>query len=140
MEKGEHVTWKKLGEDRSIILDLNSGRYFSLNQTATAIWQRVISNRSLGQIAKEISQSFETDQAEVQIDIQEVAGVLVNKGLLTEMAVDESTGAQNEEPIQTDSYEKPYFKPEIEEHEPIKQVTAGTVSSSCSSGHYWYPC
>ncbi len=138
LEKSAHVTWKKLGEDRSIVLDLNSGRYFSLNKTATAIWQHAISDQPLDQIAEKFSKFFNTDQAAIEKDIQEVTDVFVQKGLLSEMAADQKSNDPNEEPLQTEMSQELYFKPEIQEHEPITQVTAGTSSSSCGS-HYWYP-
>jgi hypothetical protein len=137
--KSEHVTWKKLGEDRSLILDLNSGQYFSLNETATAIWQSVVSNKSHLEIAKDVSERFEIDTVALEGDIQEVVGFFMNKGIVSDKEGVLPTEAGSEKTIHSDFTQKPYIKPEIKEHESIRQVTAATSTGSGGS-HYWYPC
>ena len=138
-EKCEHVTWKVLGDDRVIVLDLNSGQYFGLNETATAIWKLILSSKSLPEITDEILKRFQTDSIDLDKDIQKVVDDLLAKGLVSEKEDVSPSEIVDEEISPSDFKRMPYTKPEVEEHAPIKQVTAGTYSS-CGTTHYWYPC
>jgi hypothetical protein len=137
VRKGEHVTWKALGDNRSILLDLNSGRYFSLNETATAVWQLIVSDNPLTDIGKGLSEKFEENLQDVADDVQEMVGDLISKGLVSETEIPSSAEDKDEQIQQIDFSHIPYTKPQVQEHEPIKQVTAAT-GSSCGS-HYWWP-
>ncbi|GAG35218.1 unnamed protein product, partial [marine sediment metagenome] len=119
--------------------DLNSGQYFGLNETATAIWKLILSNKSLPEITDEIFKRFQTDSTDLDKDIQETVDDLIAKGLVSEKEDVSPSEIVGEEISPADSTRMPYTKPEVEEHAPIKQVTAGTYTS-CGGGHYWYPC
>ena len=140
VEKNDCVTWKKLDDSRSVMLDLDSGRYYTLNQTATAIWELMGVRMPIELVVRRLTQMFDVDAATAARDVEELVGFLTDKGFLrrTRLAVMESaleferTGAEI----------GPYSKPVVEEHEAVQEIAAaGTGSSSYggSGSHYWYP-
>lgn len=82
--KCEHVTWRKLGDDKAVLLDLNSGHYYTLNETATFIWELIISKNSLGEIVRRVSEAFDIGAAPVEEDMNQMLEFLLGKGLLSE--------------------------------------------------------
>ena len=139
--KCEHITWKKIGEDSVILLDLNSGKYFSLNETAAVIWQLILSNQSLDDITDEISKRFDSDLAATKEDIQDIVDNFIANSLISENEKASTSKTDNETTLLPDFSRKPYIKPGVQAHAPITQVTAGSsVYYSGSGTHYWYPC
>lgn len=139
----ENVSWKKLEAGRSILLDLRSGSYYTLNETATLIWEYLTSALPVTDVVQKMAQAFGTGIEAVNSDVLEVVEVLTQKGFLCE------TNPLGEAPesSQIAVPDMTYVKPMIEEHEAVKEVTAGTdygsssgSSSSCGYViHYWYP-
>jgi len=143
-EKSEYVTWKRLEGGRGVLLDLKSGRYYTLNETATMVWDLAATHMPVDRIAEKVSETFRADLAEVEADVRALVDMLSDKGFLQKTALGVVDGAAVCES------EKAYQKPAIEEHEAIKEVTAGSRgascsttsscgSSSCGTVHYWYP-
>jgi hypothetical protein len=133
----EHVSWKKLDAGRSIMLDLRSGHYYTLNETATLAWEYLTHSLSVRDVVQQLAQTFEADAAEIETDVFDLVDDLIQKGFL--IATEASTQMPQANRIAAPGIS--YVRPIIEEHEAVKEVTAGTDSySSCSSGvHYWYP-
>jgi hypothetical protein len=129
-QKSEQVSWKKLEAGKSILLDLRSGHYYTLNETATLIWEYLTSSLPVADVVQEMAQAFDTGVETMNSDVLDVVDVLTQKGFLCE------TDPLSEAP-ESDKIEVPdmaYVKPMIEEHEAVKEVTAGT-----DTAHYWYP-
>ena len=126
----EHVSWKKLEASRSILLDLRSGHYYTLNETATLIWEYLSSTLPVTDAVQKMAQTFDTGIDTMNSDVLELADVLTQKGFLCETE-------PLSEALESDQIAAPditaYIKPIIEEHEAVKEVTAGT------DPHYWYP-
>ena len=133
LKKSEHVTWKALGEGGSMLLDLDSGQYFSLNETATAVWELVIAGWPTRDIVQQIAKGFDVDAEVVQTDVQELILSLREGGLVTEAG--EATAQPEVAPV-TATPSGPYTRPTLEEHELVKQVTTGSWPGDT---HYWWP-
>ncbi len=136
---GEHVTWKAMGDDKSIILDLDSGSYYTLNETATTAWKIIDQGGDIDQVVRTLSGNFTADNASISDDVMTFTKALSHKGLATLIDKESSEETAITPEILGNPLE--YTKPAIEQHEAMQQVTAGTGSSSSSSGggHYWYP-
>jgi len=144
-EKSEYVTWKKLEGNRSILLDLDSGHYYTLNDAATVVWEMAVAGHAADDIARRVRKLFDTDSAPVVDDVHEMLDMLRDKGFLrkTALGVVEPAGPETESETP-----RTYVKPSIEEHEAVKEITASscgssscgttTTTSSCGS-HYWFP-
>ena len=79
--KREHVTWKVL-DDETVLLDLDTGVYFTLNTTGTAVWERLDGHTSLTEIARAISEQFDITIGEAQQDLLELTRALLDEGLV----------------------------------------------------------
>jgi hypothetical protein len=79
--KSKHVTWKVL-DGEGIILDLETGVYFTLNATGTACWERLDGKTSLAVIASELIDRFDVPLEQVQRDVIELTRTLADEGLI----------------------------------------------------------
>jgi hypothetical protein len=77
----EHVLTSKL-EDESLLLDLWSGNYFALNDTALRIWELVDGKRSIAQIADVIAREFDLAAADASENAQAFLGALSRASLV----------------------------------------------------------
>lgn len=75
------VMTREMG-DESVILDLASGTYFSLNPMGTRFWQLAREGRSLAQMCELIGGEYEVGRAQLETDLRHLAGELVGRGLL----------------------------------------------------------
>ena len=64
----EKTTWKKLN-DKVIIVDIESGAYYSLNDTASGIWQRLMENKSTTDVLNEMSIVYEINRDILETDM-----------------------------------------------------------------------
>jgi hypothetical protein len=76
-----HVTWKNL-EDSVVLLDLNNGSYFTLNETASSIWQGLVDDRSIKEITLSMSKEYGQDEEVIRNDVDQALSYLIQEGLL----------------------------------------------------------
>jgi hypothetical protein len=76
-----HTAWRRV-ENESIVLDLNSSKYYSLNDTASFIWERLGSGASLLEIAAALASEFEVGQTEAAKDVAKVVELFRKEKLL----------------------------------------------------------
>jgi hypothetical protein len=134
MEKSGYVTWKKLEGGKSVLLDLKSGRYYTMNETATVVWELAAAHVPTDEIVRRVGLTFESGFANRASDVRELVNALTEKGFLCKAAIGDA-----EAPVATGTLQ-PYVKPTLEEHEAVQEITAaGTGGSRGPDGHYWYP-
>lgn len=73
-------------DDEVIVLDLAQGEYYSLEDSAALIWQRLEEHKSLGQIAQELTLRYSATRAQVEGDLEEFIENLLACKLITEVA------------------------------------------------------
>jgi hypothetical protein len=78
-----HVTWKIL-KSGTVLLDVNSGTYFTLNQTASEIWDNIIAEKNREQIVSALCDSYDCSQEQAEKDVKDTFTFLLNEGLLEE--------------------------------------------------------
>lgn len=66
-----NITWRVV-DDEALILDLNTGYYFSLNPVATEIWEALQSGAEVPQLTHTISVKYKTDARVVENDLHEL--------------------------------------------------------------------
>lgn len=76
-----HTAWRRV-ENESIVLDLNSSVYYSLNDTASFIWEKLGSGADLPEIAAALSEEFEVSEADAAKDIAKVVEMLRKEKLV----------------------------------------------------------
>jgi hypothetical protein len=66
-----NITWRVV-DGEALILDLNSGYYFSLNPVATEIWEALQSGADIPRIVQTISLKYQADARVVEHDLSEL--------------------------------------------------------------------
>jgi hypothetical protein len=77
----ENVVSEVLGEE-TVLLNLDSGVYFSLSETGTRIWQLL---RDLGQadrIADAMAEEYDAPRDRLQADVEDLIQKLMDRGLV----------------------------------------------------------
>ena len=82
LQHSPKVPWRAVDE-KGILVDQESGYYFSLNKTGRFIWEKIDGKRSLRDIAAGMVERFEVDEETALKDCMELAERLLDQGLLT---------------------------------------------------------
>ena len=77
----EHITWKNLSSGY-VLLNLDSGEYYALNETASAIWKGFIEQQSNGDIANTLCKDFDCDLEQSNQDILDFFDYLAEEKLI----------------------------------------------------------
>ncbi|MFA6028554.1 MAG: PqqD family protein [Elusimicrobiota bacterium] len=77
----EHVAWRKVREE-TVLLDVETSEYFSLNPTASRVWELLTERRPAEEIARALSAEYEVPEPQALKDVQALAGSLRKNGLL----------------------------------------------------------
>lgn len=75
------VMTREMG-DETVILDLSSGTYFSLNPVGTRFWQLAREGRTFSQACEVIETEYEVKREQLEADLQRLADELVGRGLM----------------------------------------------------------
>jgi hypothetical protein len=79
--RSEHVTWKAL-DGESVLLHLETGVYFSLNETGTAAWELFDGATPLAAVGETICARFKVSAEQVRQDLFELTRTLREEGLV----------------------------------------------------------
>ena len=74
------VTQEVSGE--TVILDLKSEQYFSLDATGTRVWQLLASHREEGEVLKRMLTEFDVDERTLAADLASLIDNLLEQGLV----------------------------------------------------------
>ena len=55
----EHVVFTEFDAGEGVLVDLNTKKYFQLNETALIIWRGLEKNRTLAEIVEEITAAYD---------------------------------------------------------------------------------
>ncbi len=69
--------------DEAILIDINTGTYFSLNSVGTEFWQLINGQRSIASIATELATKYEVDVHMVTNDLIELGTKMMEEGLVS---------------------------------------------------------
>lgn len=81
LAKNKNVAWKVL-DGESVVLNLDSGVYFTLNMTGTAVWERIDGATSLEEIGRGLWEQFEITVEQARRDLLELTQTLLDEGLV----------------------------------------------------------
>ena len=73
--------WKEVGEN-IVVLNLDSGRYFSLNGTGSLIWTALMEKVGLDEIADRICATFKVERDRARRDVAPMIDEFVSKGMI----------------------------------------------------------
>jgi hypothetical protein len=70
--------------DEAILIHLQTGVYYSLNEVGTAFWELLDGTRTLDDCASHIAAEYNAPPEVVKADLVELAGELAAEGLITQ--------------------------------------------------------
>ena len=79
----EHVVARKL-DDEMVLLNLDSGEYFGLNDTGTRVWELLAEGHSRTEVVDCLIEEFEVDVEIASSHVATLCGELLEAGLLAE--------------------------------------------------------
>jgi hypothetical protein len=85
-----HVLVRFLDKE-SVLLNLETERYFGLDETGTRMWQVVIASPSIDAAYQELQNEFDVESELLRLHLTELLGRLVENGLLQIQPADVGT-------------------------------------------------
>ena len=76
-----HVLFRQL-DNEAILLNLETGQYYGLNEVGSQLWQQLTANPNLNQATAAILAQYEVGQDQLAQDIAQWLVELTNAGLL----------------------------------------------------------
>lgn len=70
-------------DEETVVMDLDSGSFFSLRESARAIWLLIDGTRSRDAILAALAAEYEAPEAELAIDLDGFIATLRDAGLIT---------------------------------------------------------
>ena len=81
LQRAENVTFEVVA-DEAILIDINTGTYFSLNEVGTEFWEMLDGEQTIEQHAATIAAKYEVEQNMVVDDLLELAGEMAKDNLI----------------------------------------------------------
>lgn len=81
LEMNEDVVARRVGEE-TVLLDLDSGVYFTLNQVGSIVWRGLERSESVATIVARIVAEYDVATNEAEADVAALLEQLAEKGLL----------------------------------------------------------
>ena len=67
---GKHVVVTDFDGGEGILVDLNTKRYFQLNETAMVVWKGLEQGKSIGEIVADFTDSYEVEPDRATLSVQ----------------------------------------------------------------------
>jgi len=67
-----------------VILDITSGRYFSINDVGALVWERLADDTDRDTLVEAVTETFDVDSATATADIDALLDQLTEAGLISE--------------------------------------------------------
>ena len=81
LQRAESVTFEVVA-DEAILIDINTGTYFSLNEVGTEFWEMLDGVQTIAQHATAIAHKYEVETSMVVDDLLELANAMAKDNLL----------------------------------------------------------
>jgi hypothetical protein len=78
----EHVVFSELDEREGVLVDLNSKRYYTLNETALFVWRLLEKKTPADEIVSELSESYEVTPEQAAASVERLLADLSTRNLL----------------------------------------------------------
>ncbi len=85
-----HVLVRVL-DGESVLLNLNTERYFGLDQTGTRMWQLVTESATIDAAYRSLLNEFDVDPERLRSNLSDLLGRLIDNGLLEVQPADVGT-------------------------------------------------
>jgi len=74
-------------EDETVVINLDSGNYYTLDAMAAALWERLNESVALGGLIAETQRDYTGDPAEIERAVREYVGLLLSEQLVRPVVV-----------------------------------------------------
>src|SRR5262245_2809058 len=81
-------------EDETVVINLDSGNYYTLDAMAAAVWERLNESIGLGALTAEIQRDYTGDAAEIAQAIREFVGLLLSEQLVRPVLAPAGNGSR----------------------------------------------
>jgi hypothetical protein len=81
LQHSPEAVYQTVGEE-AVLINLNTGAYYSLNDTGTVFWELLDGRRTVAECARRIAADYEVEAEVVEADLLELATDLQNEGLI----------------------------------------------------------
>lgn len=71
----DNVSWKKM-DDLVIVVDIGTGAYYSLNKTASNIWENIVSGKSHEEIKESLADIFDVEAVAAEALQTDITGCI----------------------------------------------------------------
>ncbi|MEO1088242.1 MAG: PqqD family peptide modification chaperone [Acidobacteriota bacterium] len=68
--------------DMAILMDLRTGRYFTLNPVGGVIWSELASGSTVGQMTSRLTGAYEVSAQQAMLDVQEILSSMLAAKLI----------------------------------------------------------
>ena len=79
------VVATSLGDDETVLLNVETRHYYSLNETGTRIWQLLAEGESLDEIAASLTNEYDVSAEDARRHVEAHVAELLAEGLIEEM-------------------------------------------------------
>ena len=80
----EHVVFTEFDEGEGVLVDLNTKKYFQLNETAVVVWRGLEEGLSVEEITGRITKAYDVSDARAAESVRRVLGDFRGLGLARE--------------------------------------------------------
>ena len=80
---GKHVVVTDFDGGEGILVDLNTKKYYQLNETAMVVWKALAEGKSVGEIADDITANYEVALENATHSVERILGNFQTYKLLT---------------------------------------------------------
>ena len=80
---GKHVVVTDFDGGEGILVDLNTKKYYQLNETAMIVWKGLENGKTTGEIAADITSSYEVGLDKAQVSVERIVDNFQTYKLLT---------------------------------------------------------
>jgi predicted transcriptional regulator len=108
-------------EGETILLDLSTGRYYTLNRLGSVIWEHCNGHSTISDIHAVLCDRFEVAPDRALCDLVALVNQLVQEGLLQQ---ERRWGRMN-------GKKESYVQPELAKHELLRDITAAASGYQC---------
>jgi hypothetical protein len=77
-------------DDQTVMMDIEQGSYFGLNETATRIWAMLAEPMVIGDLCDRLTEQFDVPREQCEQQVVAFLGSLLDRGLL-QVVTDESS-------------------------------------------------
>jgi hypothetical protein len=121
-------------EGETIIIDLDTGNYYSVNKSAAIIWNQIEMNNSTNNILQSILNFYDTDEDTAEKSVGEISKFLLTNNLISE--VDLVVSLSKIEKINNNKKEL-FIIPKIEKYDDMKEMLLADPVHDVSENDGW---